>query len=157
MSVGTGPNENVVENDQPRQFGTPLAGTTYTDRPGAYAVAVIEGRVLVVETPMGSFLPGGGVMGNETPEETLRREVDEETGYSIVALRRLGSARQIVGGRINKVETFFIVDLTGQGVAQAKPEPDHRPRWVSVEEAILGLREEAQVWALTAARGATGR
>ncbi len=157
MSVGTGPSENVVENDQPRQFGTPSAGTTYAKRPGAYAVAVIEGRVLVVETPMGWFLPGGGVMENETPEETLRREVDEETGYGIVALRRLGSARQIVGGRINKFETFFIVDLTGQDVAQPEPEPDHRPRWVSVEEAILGLREEAQVWALTATRGATGR
>ncbi|MDP9370494.1 MAG: NUDIX domain-containing protein [Chloroflexota bacterium] len=146
-----------MENDRPRQFGTPLAGTTYADRPGSYAVAVIEGRVLVVETPTGWFLPGGGVTGNETPEETLRREVDEETGYGIVALRRLGSARQIVGGGINKVETFFIVDLTGQDVAQAEPEPDHRPRWVSVEEAILGLREEAQVWALTAAFGATGR
>ncbi len=142
----------MVGHDQALQFGTPLAGTNYTDRPGVYAVAVIDGRVLVVETPMGWFLPGGGVMEDETPEATLRREVDEETGYAIAALTHVGSARQFIGAGINKVETFFMVELEGAGVAQA--EPDHRPRWVAVEDAILGLKEEAQAWAVQSVRDA---
>lgn len=134
-----------------RQFGTPLAGKPYTDRPGVYAVALLRGRVLVVETAVGWFLPGGGMAEGETLEATLRREVQEETGYTIAEMTFLGSARQFVGERVNKVETFFRVDLEG-GPVQA--ELDHHPRWVLVEDAIGGLREEAQAWAVASARNA---
>ena len=135
-----------------RQFGTPLAGKPYTDRPGVYAVALVRGHVLVVETAVSWFLPGGGMAEGETLEATLRREVKEETGYTIAEMSFLGSARQFVSERINKVETFFRVDLEGEGPVQA--EPDHRPRWVLVDDAIGGLREEAQVWAVASARNA---
>ncbi len=102
---------------------------------------------------MGWFLPGGGVIEDETPEATLRREMDEETGYSIAALSEVGSARQFIGAGVNKVETFFIVELEGTGVTQA--EPDHRPRWVDLEDAVHGLKEEAQAWAVNAVRDRT--
>ncbi len=35
-------------------------------------------------------LPGGGKEGDETPEETFRREVLEETGYTVKNLHTLG-------------------------------------------------------------------
>lgn len=114
----------MPEREEVRQSGTPEPGIAYTDRPGIYAVALERGQVLVVETPMCWFLPGGGVRADETTERALRREVGEETGYGIAALTRLGTARQIVGRRINKVETYYRVELEGAGSSGA--EPDHR-------------------------------
>ena len=143
------------EGEKIRQFGTPLGGKSSIDRPGVYALAVVDGLILVVETPAGWFLPGGGVMEGESPEAALRREVEEETGNGIATLHHLGAACQFVGERINKVETFFTVVLDGQGRSRA--EPDYRPRWVDMEDAIRGLKEEAQAWAVTAARDAACR
>jgi 8-oxo-dGTP diphosphatase len=137
-----------------RQFGTVPAGTTPSERPGAYGLAIVAGRVLVVETPAGWYLPGGGVDAGEPLEAALRREVREETGYEVVAADRLVTARQYVGTATNKVETFFAVSLAGEA---AQRESDHRPRWVAVEDALAGLAEEAQAWALAAGRERAAR
>jgi mutator protein MutT len=54
-------------------------------RPAAYAIIVNEGRLLLVRLrpTMKFHLPGGGIEPGETPEETVRREVREETGIEI--------------------------------------------------------------------------
>jgi hypothetical protein len=55
--------------------------------PGA-DVALFEApqRVAVLHTPTGPFLPGGGAVRGETPEETLRREAREAHGDAITPL-----------------------------------------------------------------------
>jgi 8-oxo-dGTP diphosphatase len=138
-----------MADDEAPQFGTPRAGVTYRDRPGAYAVAFDGPSILVVETPVGYYLPGGGVDEGEAAEAALRREVYEETGYRVVALSPLGRARQYVGSAINKVEVFFVAELAATGIAP--DEPDHRPRWVPVQDAIALLAEESQAWAVRTA------
>ena len=70
--------------------GRPVAhdGTTpVTWRVGAFALAVREGRVLLVERASGGRLelPGGGVEVHETLLEGATRECREETGYRFVA------------------------------------------------------------------------
>lgn len=134
------------------QFGVAVAGRTYVERPGAYAVIAAGSRVLVVETPAGLYLPGGGITEGETVEQALHREVAEETGCRIASARPIGRARQYVGSGFNKVETFFAVALTGEAIAGT--EGDHRPRWVSTADALAGLVEEAQRWAVRRAVGA---
>jgi len=134
-----------VTDEVERQFGAVPPWAIASERPGAYAVAIVAGRVLVVETPVGLYLPGGGMDAGETAEAALRREVREETGYEVVTAVRFATARQYVGVATNKVETFFAVSLAGEA---AQGEPDHRPRWVTVDDALSGLAEEAQAWAI---------
>jgi ADP-ribose pyrophosphatase YjhB (NUDIX family) len=57
----------------------------------ARAVVLREGQVLVVRDPGGfHIVPGGRREAHEKPEQTVRREVLEETGWIIHDLRLLG-------------------------------------------------------------------
>ena len=64
--------------------------TRRLQRVAAYALVHRDARVLLVRAGPAStvpgtwFLPGGGVEHGEHPEETLVREVEEETGYRCV-------------------------------------------------------------------------
>lgn len=72
-------------------------GQRYKQRPGAYAVLVRDGQVLLTHQaqPVPEFqLPGGGVDPGESPIPALHREVFEETGWRAGRLRRLGAFRR---------------------------------------------------------------
>ena len=83
-----------------RRFGAPPEkGTYYPPRPGAYAVIIASGGVLVTfqEEPTPEFqLPGGGIDPGEAVIPALHREVFEETGYSIHVPRRVGMYHRFV-------------------------------------------------------------
>lgn len=49
-------------------------------RPAAYAFIIKDNKVLLTKQHGGYHLPGGGVELGEVPEETVLREVYEETG-----------------------------------------------------------------------------
>ncbi len=133
------------------QFGTAMPGVSYIDRPGVYALAVRDGLVLVVETAAGYFLPGGGIDTGEAPMPALHRELLEETGLHGDGLTEFATARQyvidsITGIGYNKIETFCRVTTINP---HADPsERDHTARWVPIPEALAGLREPAQAWAV---------
>lgn len=75
----------------------PERGRSYRLRPGAYAVLIRDGHVLVTlqeGAPPEFQLPGGGVDPGEAPIPALHREVIEETGWTINAPRWLGVYRR---------------------------------------------------------------
>lgn len=139
---------SVTTSAEP-EFGTPAPGTTPIERPGAYAVAIDDHQLLVVETPAGLYLPGGGTEPGEDVEPALRREVREETGYDVVAATMLGTARQHLKSGTVKIESFFLVSIAGE-IAQG--ESDHLPRWMPIDDAIGAMVEDAQSWAIGLAR-----
>ncbi|MGB3146287.1 MAG: NUDIX hydrolase [Paracoccaceae bacterium] len=83
-----------------RRYGeSVVAGQKYGLRPGAYAILIRDGALLLTRQaePEPEFqLPGGGIDPGESPLCALHREVFEETGWSIAAPRRLGAFRRFV-------------------------------------------------------------
>ncbi len=83
-----------------RRFGTPPKNDIcYHLRPGAYAILERDSRVLLTcqDAPEPEFqIPGGGIDPGEHMIPALRREVMEETGWSIGTPVRLGVFRQFV-------------------------------------------------------------
>lgn len=69
-------------------------------RIAAYAVIIRDGEVLLSHWNQhgrsGWAMPGGGVQGAEHPLETVRREVQEETGYDCDVDRLLGVDTMVV-------------------------------------------------------------
>lgn len=130
-----------------RQFGEIPAGGA-PERPGAYAILVDERwRVAVVRIVDRSYLPGGGIEGDESAVEALHREVAEETGLGIEILREVGVAAQIVPtvhGPVNKVGRYFL--CRASGVVGQPVELDHELLWWSGTRAVQGLHHPAQGW-----------
>ncbi|RRH78019.1 NUDIX domain-containing protein [Falsigemmobacter faecalis] len=81
-----------------RRFDAPPeSGRRYRLRPGAYAILMRDGRMLLTHQadPWPEFqLPGGGIERGEHPVAALHREVLEETGWTIHLTRRLGAFRR---------------------------------------------------------------
>src|SRR5262249_40680452 len=76
-------------------FGARVAGVTYEERQAAYAVIRNSaGAVAAVCGPAGCWLPGGGALPGETPEETVVREVQEELGCALRVVDKIGEAVQ---------------------------------------------------------------
>jgi len=89
----------------------------------AYGVLVNDGRVALVRSsnpnhvPPLWWLPGGGIDFGESPEDTLLREFEEETGLVVTMPRLLGVSsdlrRRDNGDKIHTVRIVYIVDLAG--------------------------------------------
>lgn len=126
------------------RIGEPvLHDKTYIHRPGAYAILVRNGHVLLtlqdnLKEPEVQ-LPGGGVDPGENPVPALHREILEETGWRAKGLKRLGAFRRFTymedyGFWAEKVCQIYLGQPT---IRVSDPtEPAHTPLWVVPEMAI---------------------
>jgi 8-oxo-dGTP diphosphatase len=132
-------------------FGSPFESDAWIVRPSAYGLIVDEhGRLAVVRTPEGLFLPGGGIEPGETPQQAVIREVLEECGLSV----RIGEwgirAVQFVysvpeKAHFEKKCTF--IDGTIDGQPSAPLEPDHELVWFEPGTAEEVLSHQSHRWA----------
>lgn len=135
------------------EFGLREAGVDYRDRPGAYAILLgSEGRVGVILTPGGTWLPGGGREADESDASALRRELIEECGLDCTLLRRLGEAIEYVHARAES--TWFrkhgVFYLVRPGAVVAVPtETDHTLVWLATDEAVSRLSHGSQAWVMS--------
>lgn len=80
-----------------------------TLRVAAYAVVVRDGQLLLARSGGENgvpewVLPGGGMEHGEDPYDTVRRELEEETGYLVEVTGFLGvdSSRRTLPGRLRR-------------------------------------------------------
>ena len=141
-----------LEHGDIPEFGAREPGHRYDPRPGSYGlISDDKGRIAVLQTPQGCFLPGGGSEGGETPDETLVREVREECGFAVSILGRVGEAveyRRTAGHKhsIRKECVFFTAAL-GEPCGTATEE-DHALIWLEPREAERRLAHGSQQWAV---------
>ncbi|MDP5308329.1 NUDIX hydrolase [Paracoccus spongiarum] len=143
----------------PRFGPAPRPGQSYRLRPGAYAVLLRGGQVLLThqDGPEPEYqLPGGGIDAGEGAVAALHREVREETGYRIGALRGLGAYR-----RFCFMPEYDLMAEKLCGVWLGRPirrdgpptEPGHRAVWMAPAAALACLADPgARFWMARALR-----
>ncbi|MDR0928984.1 MAG: NUDIX domain-containing protein [Oscillospiraceae bacterium] len=132
-------------------LGTPEqpTGSIIVFGESARAVALREGRLLQVREISGAGFPGGGVQQGETPEEAVRREVLEETGYAVTRVGAcIGVKMSYLPGTLNFDGVFWVVrhrfflceveETPGQSPALEGYEKDYQMRaaWLTPKEAM---------------------
>lgn len=147
-----------------RRFGeAPKPESRYRPRPGVYAVIHDGHEVLLTHqsAPTPEFqLPGGGRDPGEPPLAALHREVFEETGWRIGAIRRLGCYR-----RFTYMPEYDLWAEKLCTVYAARPvrrlgpplEPGHRAVWFPAPLAALTLANEGDRHFLLRALETRGR
>lgn len=126
----------------PRFGPPPRIGRSHRLRPGAYAILIRDGRVLLThqQSPEPEFqLPGGGVDPGEHPVAALHREVREETGWTIGTPRLLGRYRRFCfmpdyGFHAEKLCAIWLARPIRR--LSAPTEPGHSAHWVPPAEAL---------------------
>ncbi len=133
-------------------FGSRQPDVSYTDRRAAYAVILAPdgAAVAAVFSRNHYFLPGGGSLPNEMPEQAVVREVREEMGRGVRLIRPIGEAIQYFYAATDDRHyrmwaTFFIGELTdtlppGSG--------EHELVYLPRAEAEKGFFHESHVWAI---------
>lgn len=117
-------------------FGERDRHTDYWDRPGAYLLAVQDGKVAVVRTKRGYFLPGGGLEDGESDADCIRREVLEETGRAAEVGEFLCSAEHYTvhdtKGPFHPIQSYYR-GTVGDRIAPPQ-EPDIQFLWLPLEK-----------------------
>ena len=126
-----------------RRYGESIhPGQKYRRRPGVYAVLLDGQAVLLTHQaqPIPEYqLPGGGIDQGEAPIAALHREVMEETGWHIAAVRHLGTYRRFTYmPEYDKWAEKVCYIFTARPTMRLSPptEAGHRAVWASPDQAL---------------------
>ncbi len=121
---------------------------SYRLRPGAYAILLRGRHILLTHQSKPEpevQLPGGGIDPGEHVLPALRREVMEETGWSMTTPRRLGAYRRFVYMPEYDLwaEKLCTVFLARPARRHNPPiEPHHTALWRTIDEAVEMLASD---------------
>ena len=132
-------------------FGSPEPSVQYTERRAAYVVIVNDvGEVAMVESRQKHFLPGGGSLSGESPEETIVREVCEELARSVRLVRRIGKVIQYFYSdaddrHYKMLAVFFAGEFTDE---PCDIKGEHELHWLPVTESEKSYFHACHAWAV---------
>jgi 8-oxo-dGTP pyrophosphatase MutT (NUDIX family) len=131
-------------------FGSTEPGVQYAERRAAYVVVIVNGEVATVRPRREQFLPGGGSLPGEAPEETVAREVREELGRGVRLTRAIGEAVQYFYSSDDRRHyqmraVFFAGEFTDDSPGGAS---EHELRWLPVAEAERACFHACHAWAM---------
>jgi 8-oxo-dGTP pyrophosphatase MutT (NUDIX family) len=131
-------------------FGARRGGVKYRERPAAYAVVAGEnGTLAAVRGAAGVvFLPGGGSLPGETPEETVVREVAEELARRVRLVSRIGEATQFFYAPDDDCYyQMFAVFFRAEFPDEPSGQGEHELFWLPLSEAAGAWFHESHAWA----------
>ena len=117
-------------------------------RPSVRGIIVRDGKIAMMHSVKYNYykLPGGGIEGQETFEETLIREVREESGLVVIpnSIKEFGYVRRIEKG---KIEDIFIQDnyyflceaedgIVAQELDEYEADEEFTLEFVTIDDAI---------------------
>jgi ADP-ribose pyrophosphatase YjhB (NUDIX family) len=147
----------VEGEDAVPTFGAPEPGVTYTERRAAYVVIANEQRAIAtVEFRGKHFLPGGGSSSNETPENTVVREVREELAAEVVLIRNIGEAVQyFYASSDDQHYRMQAVFFAARFIGAPNGSGEHWLHWLPATEARQAFYHECHAWAVQSAAAPT--
>jgi 8-oxo-dGTP diphosphatase len=137
--------------DLDKIFGNKIERYEYRPRQAVYAIIFNETNeeVVTVQTPDGYYwLPGGGIEGDESHHDCLKRELFEETGYDVGIADFIGTAKQYFTTSSNEhilnVGNFYLTHILTK--ISDPIEGDHSLKWIPVSSAEKLLYHNHQAW-----------
>ena len=88
-------------------------------------------------------IPGGGMEPGETEEESVRREMKEETNLNVQVISLLMDEPDFPGGTYQRLKTYLCAPLKGEASPGFEPEQDATSVYGIVEVKWFDLRSEA--------------
>ena len=104
------------------------------------AIIIEDGRILLSHEVKGDIYmsPGGGLEENETNEQCVEREVLEETGYIVKAVKPFVTVDEYCYDTLY-VNRYFICEITGRGEAcltETEKYKKMEAEWVTTDKAL---------------------
>ena len=124
----------------------------YRKRPGAYSIMVRkeDNKIGIVTDGDDYFYLGGGIEGEETELEALKRELIEESGFTIKNIKKFNEVGSyIFAEEKGYLEVQAYVYIAEFDTKVAEPiEKDHTVLWINPEDYIGKMCREWQEYIL---------
>lgn len=131
-----------------KYVGNKEENIVYKKRPGAYAIIINkdDDKIGIVATGGRYFYLGGGIEKGETKLEALKRELLEESGYTIKNIKEFEEVGSYIfaedKGYLEVVASVYIAEFDKKVTEPI--EKDHTVLWVKPEEYVSKMFREWQ-------------
>ena len=123
------------------QISHTYSGPYKNKRISCRAIIIEDGKILLSHETKenGSYMsPGGGIEEGETSEQCVEREVREETGFIVKAIRPFITINEYCYDTLY-VNRYFICEITGKGereLTESEKFNKMEPEWIDINDAV---------------------